>query len=119
MALCKHCDHQLSITQWTCTVCGVQSQGIFGQSRLGRLPGEWQDLAEQILLAGGNLKEVAQMQSISYPTLRKRVDSLIDALKHLRKSDQQEMERLLAEVESGRIQPEEASRRINEINHGS
>jgi hypothetical protein len=47
------------------------------------------------------------------------VDSLIDVLKHLRQSDQQEIEGLLTEVESGRMRPEEASRRISEMNHGS
>ena len=119
MSICKHCDQQQTITQWTCKACGVQTQGEFGQSRLARLPAEWLNLAEEILLAGGSLKEVARVQSISYPTLRKRVDGLIDALHDLRQSDQLEIDRLLNEVEAGRMNPEEASRRIGELNHGS
>ncbi len=119
MSQCLHCQQPLIVTRLECSACGVRSEGVFGQSRLGRLSGEMQELAEQILLAGGNLKEVAGLQSLSYPTLRKRVDGLITSLEKLRSADDEEVNRLLGEVELGRIHAEEAARRIKEMTHGS
>lgn len=87
--------------------------------RLARLPTSMQLLAEQVLLAAGNLKEVAGWQDVSYPTLKKRVDALIVSLQALRREDDETVERLLARVERGEVQPEYAARRIGEIRHGS
>lgn len=116
---CTICQHQMSIQRFDCPGCGVRYEGEFTQPRLARLPAEMQQLAEQVLLAGGNLKEVSAWQDVSYPTLRKRVDALIAALEDLRRADDKEVARLLGEVETGRIQAEYAARRISEIQHGS
>ena len=86
--------------------------------RLARLAHEHQDLAERILLSGGNLKEVAESVGISYPTLRKRLDEMIDALVALRHDDDLKAEALLEAVENRRMPPEEAARRIKEMNGG-
>jgi len=86
---------------------------------MARLSAEQLDLAERILLAGGNLKEVAAALEVSYPTLRKRLDALIVALDGLRKADADETERLLAAVEAGRMRAEEAARLIREMKGGS
>jgi hypothetical protein len=119
MSECHYCQHELSIARFECRHCGVALEGQFGQPRLGRLPAEMQQLAEQLLLAGGNLKEVAGWQNISYPTLRKRVDDLIARLQELRSGDEAETRRLLDEVEKGHLQPEQAARLIREANHGA
>jgi hypothetical protein len=118
MSDCCHCEHELTVTRLDCPACGVRYEGEFGQSRLARLPGEMHSLAEQVLLAGGNLKEVATWQGVSYPTLRKRIDGLIAALEQLRARDEELMDHLLGEVEAGRVTPEYAARRISEMSHG-
>ncbi|MDX1379835.1 MAG: DUF2089 family protein [Xanthomonadales bacterium] len=118
MKPCRYCHSELTVTRVHCHRCGVQCEGEFTLPRLARLAPELQSLAEQVLLAGGNLKEVAAVQGVSYPTLRKRIDALIGAVEALRASDQDETERLLGEVEAGRITPEYAARRIGELNDG-
>jgi hypothetical protein len=118
MTICRHCEHELTVSRLDCRACGVRYEGEFGQPRLARLPAEMQSLAEQVLLAGGNLKEVATWQGVSYPTLRKRIDGLIAALKQLRARDEERTDHLLGEVEAGRITPEYAARRISEMSHG-
>jgi len=87
--------------------------------RLARLEADHQQLAEQILLAAGNLKEVAGVLEVSYPTLRKRIDALIGALEALRGRDDALGHRYLEAVERGTMAPEEAARRIKELNGGA
>ncbi len=109
----------MDIGRYDCHHCAVQCEGGFAVPRLARLPGDMQQLAEQILLAGGNLKEVSGWQDVSYPTLRKRVDALIATLEELRREDEANVDALLADVESGAVRAEYAARRINEIHGGS
>ena len=102
-----------------CSGCGVAYEGVFHLPRLARLEAAHQGLAEQILLAAGNLKEVAGRLEISYPTLRKRVDALIDALAALGRDDAAASQGFLDAVEAGAMAPEEAARRIRELSGGA
>ena len=101
-----------------CPACGLRYEGRFGSPRLGRLEAGQQRLAEEIVLAAGNLKEVAAGMEVSYPTLRKRLDALIAALRELRRADHERAQSLLGEVEAGRMRPEEAARLIREFDGG-
>lgn len=116
---CSICKSNLKIGRLECPRCSVRYEGDFTLPRLARLPASMQQLAEQVVLAAGNLKEVARWQDVSYPTLRKRVDVLIDSLEALRHEDDATVERLLAQVENGEVLPEYAARRIGELQHGN
>ncbi len=102
-----------------CSACGLSYEGRFGLPRLARLDPGQQRLAEQILLAAGNLKEVAGTLEVSYPTLRKRLDALILALGELRAADEDRTAALLDGVEAGTRTAEEAARLIKEMNGGA
>lgn len=102
-----------------CPACRLAYDGSFHLPRLARLEAGHQQLAERILLAGGNLKEVAGALEVSYPTLRKRIDGLIEALEALRGDDDALGESYLEAVERGAMAPEEAARRIKELNGGA
>ena len=93
-------------------------EGDFGTPRLARLEPEDQQLIESFLLAGGNLKSLAENLSLSYPTLRKRLDAMINRLAELKAGDHQRNEQLLRKVESGDISPEMAARLMKETAHG-
>ena len=84
--------------------------------RLARLGIAHQILAEKFLLTGGNLKELAQMEGITYPTLRKQIDVLIAELEALKEEDNQMISELLDQVEQGELPAEAAERLIKEIN---
>ena len=65
----------------TCARCGVAVEATFPTSRLGNLPIEHQRFIEMFVLAGGNLKEIAEQTGISYPTVRSRLDKVIEMLR--------------------------------------
>ena len=115
---CLNCSGEIEIERTSCRSCGLAYEGRFSLPRLARLPAEYHALAERILLAGGNLKEVAGVENVSYPTLRKRVDALIQALDSLRAADEARAEQWLEAVEAGRMTPDEAARRMKESSGG-
>lgn len=118
MINCLNCESPLKIERLRCSACGLAYDGRFELPRLARLTPAEQKLVEDIVLATGNLKQVAQGLDISYPTLRKRVDALVRSLQELASEDRVRCESLLDEVEARRSTPEEAARLIKELNGG-
>ncbi len=118
MNQCANCHGALQVTRLHCPACGLSYEGRFHLPRLARLEPPQQALVEEIVLAAANLKDVAGSQEISYPTLKKRLDALIAALRDLRAEDEDRCRSLLDEVEAGTIKAEEAARLIRELNGG-
>ena len=117
MQQCPNCETILQSTRLHCNACSLAFEGTFQTARLARLEPEQQQLVEEIVLAGGNLKAVASALDVSYPTLRKRLDNLMSALQALREADEAQTTELLDAVEAGDMPAETATRLIREL-HG-
>jgi hypothetical protein len=78
---CPYCQQLMEVTRMTCRGCDCAIEATFPATRLARLPTEHQRFIEIFLLAGGNLKEIAQQVGVSYPTVRSRLDKVIDSLR--------------------------------------
>ncbi len=85
---CPACELQLKIEKLRCTSCATVIEGAFLLPRLARLSRQDQQLIELLVLADGSLKEVAKKLNVSYPTMRKRLDELVDHLAKEIKSDE-------------------------------
>ena len=64
-----------------CDECGVGVEADFPSTRLATLPVEHQRFIEMFVLAGGNLKLIAEQTGVSYPTVRSRLDKVIGVLR--------------------------------------
>lgn len=115
MFQCYNCRSEAKVAGVICRSCGLSWQGDFETPRLARLPAAEQQLVEAMILSGGNLSRMAEVLKVSYPTLRKRVDALIERLAALRQADSERIEELLAAVERGELAAEAAARRIGEM----
>ena len=80
IATCPVCAGELEISRLHCSSCGTTIEGEFGVGRFGRLGHEQMALLESFLRSRGNLKEMERMLGISYPTVRARVEALVQAL---------------------------------------
>jgi hypothetical protein len=118
MRICLNCQTPLQVTRLRCGACHIQYEGTFEVPPLGRIGSEHQRLAEEVLLAGGNLSTAARVLEISQPTLRKRLNGLIAALQELRSDDDRAVRQWLDDVEAGRLTPEAAARLIKERRGG-
>lgn len=116
MVSCPICHGTVHVERTACRHCNVRFDGGFELPRLARLPAGHRQLAEELILSGGNLKVLAGRLELSYPTLRKRVDSLIEALDDLRTVDESRTDSILNDIEAERMPANEGLRRIKEIN---
>jgi hypothetical protein len=80
ISTCPVCEHELAVTRLHCSECGTTLEGTFSVGRFGRLNREQLALLESFLRSRGNLREMERELSLSYPTIRGRVESLVKAL---------------------------------------
>lgn len=80
IATCPVCAGELVISRLHCRTCGTTLEGEFGVGRFGKLSREQMALLESFLSSRGNLKEMERALGISYPTVRARVEALVQAL---------------------------------------
>ena len=112
---CPYCQSPMTVTQMSCSACSVRIDAEFPMSRLGAMPVEHQRFIEMFVLAGGNLKEIAEQVGVSYPTIRSRLDKVIDALRNEISKTRRVQGNLLDAVEPGKTNAEEAARIIKGI----
>jgi len=79
--LCPYCSQSMAVSRMTCHHCHVSVEAAFPAPRLAGLPSEHQRFIELFILASGNLKQLAEQAGVSYPTVRSRLDKVIDALR--------------------------------------
>jgi hypothetical protein len=112
---CPYCGTPMTVTQMSCGGCGVSITADFPMSRIAGLPVEHQRFIEMFLLAGGNLKEIAEQVGVSYPTIRSRLDKVIEALRGEIAKTQRVRGNLLDAIEPGKTSAESAARLIKRI----
>lgn len=112
---CPYCGVTMVVSRMTCGRCAVSVEAAFPMSRLGSLPVEHQKFIEMFVLSGGNLKEIAEQTGVSYPTIRTRLDKVIDALRGEISKTRRVNGTLLDAVSPGRANAEEAAKLIKGI----
>lgn len=80
---CPSCTHKLHVTQLACENCETTVGGQFNLPLLSQLTQEEQDFILQFFLYSGSLKQMAQQMNISYPTVRNKLDDMIEHIKKL------------------------------------
>lgn len=80
IATCPVCSGELAVTRLRCGTCGTTIEGEFGVGRFARLTREQMQVLESFLRSRGNLRDMERELSISYPTVRSRVEALVRAL---------------------------------------
>lgn len=80
---CPSCSASLNVSRLSCPACTTEVSGNFPLPPLLRLPADEQAFVLQFFLTSGSLKEMASQMGISYPTVRNRLDDLIEKVKQL------------------------------------
>ncbi len=81
---CPSCDDALKVSQLRCDSCSTLVSGNYSMPVFLKLAAEEQDFILKFLLNSGSLKEMAKQMNMSYPTIRNRLDDLIEKINRLK-----------------------------------
>ena len=77
---CPACHGRLHVARLECSACGTGVDGRFNLSPFDRLTPAQQDFLLLFLRSRGNIRDVERELSLSYPTVRARLDAVLAAL---------------------------------------
>jgi len=113
---CPSCDSSnLHVVKIECADCATKFEGRFEISDLLKLPDDDLQFILDFVRCSGSLKEMAVIQKISYPTLRNRLNSLINTIEHLDIKNERSKDDILALLEDGKISAKDASAMLKKL----
>ncbi|OGO76812.1 MAG: hypothetical protein A2Y23_09055 [Clostridiales bacterium GWB2_37_7] len=77
---CPICSGKIEVTEFKCGSCASTIRGSFKLCKFCQLPKEQIEFAEIFIKNRGNIKEIERELGISYPTVKGKLDSLIESL---------------------------------------
>jgi hypothetical protein len=128
---CPSCASDLAVSKLHCHSCDITLEGDFSLPPLLRLNRAQLDFVEVFLKNRGIIREVERELGVSYPTVRARLDEVIEAIGfNLAAAPQDERQErgahedststknrraILEQLSSGNISPEDAMRALGTI----
>lgn len=81
---CPSCENALSVTQLSCGNCATIVSGNYSLPLLLQISEEEQNFILQFFMTSGSLKEMASQMGNSYPTVRNKLDDIIQKISLLK-----------------------------------
>lgn len=111
---CPVCDNKLKITRYTCDNCHTEIEGNFVGNKFANLSEEDLFFIEAFVMNRGSIKEMEKTLGMSYPSVRSRLDEVVQALGHTVDNEKSRVE-ILAMVKDGVLTTEEAAKLLEEL----
>src|SRR5690554_7570289 len=112
---CPVCGGDTSITKIRCSKCKTTIEGDFGLCKFCRLTPEQKEFIDVFIKCRGNIKEIEKELGISYPTVRSRLETVIESLGYKAEpvpqdnpESQEQRKAILEDLNQGNITSEEA-----------
>ncbi len=77
---CPICSRELDVVRLECKNCDTAIEGNFKLCKFCSLSKEQKEFAEIFIRNRGNIKEIEKDMGISYPTVKNKLENLIEAL---------------------------------------
>lgn len=111
---CPACQSEMHVVKYHCPKCQTEVCGNFKQNKFAKLSQDQQDFIETFVKKRGSIKEIEKEMGISYPTVRNKLDDVIEALGHQVERDYSRME-ILNALNRGEIRAEEAVKLMDQL----
>lgn len=117
---CPVCNQELEVTKLNCNFCGTSIEGNFEVCKFCRLSSEDTHFIEVFIKCRGNIKEVEKELNISYPTVRSKLNQVIEALGYEADSTSDEDKKtkrkeILDMLDSGEVTSKEAAKLLKDL----
>lgn len=109
---CPYCYGIMTVEKFRCGECEIVMEGSFPVPRLLQLKPDQLEFVERFVVASGSLKEMAKETGVSYPTVRNRLDRIIEALQGKISAEQERRVDIMDALEEGKITADEAAELI-------
>ena len=123
---CPTCGDLMHVSRLECDACGTSVEGSFFLHSMNRLPTESLAFLESFIRNKGVIKDIEVDLGISYPTVKARLDEVVNQLGYpqqqgrLRPSQEREERRtILEQLRTGAISAETAAERLAVLNERS
>ena len=112
---CPVCEHALHVTKLQCKKCDTTIENNFSLSKFATLSKEQLYFVEQFLVNRGNIKEVEKVLNISYPTVRAKLNEVINKLGYKQEEAKpNEKKDIIKQLDEGEISVEKALEMLKE-----
>ncbi len=118
---CPICGGEIIVTRIHCRECDVTIDGRFSSRTFSKLTPEQMDFVETFVRLEGKITHMEKELGLSYPTIRNRLHEVIRALGYEPGGEEEgaalsaeEREKILNDLDEGKITYEEAIRLIEE-----
>lgn len=85
--ICPSCDEGMHVQKIRCKACNTEISGEYAFPLITQLTGDDQDFITRFMLASGSLKEMAKQLKLSYPTVRNRLDEVIERIRKINEGE--------------------------------
>ena len=111
---CPICNSKLKVVRLQCESCKTGIDGNFELDKFSYLTDEQKEFIEIFVKNRGNIKEIEKDLGISYPTVRRNLDQVIEALGYSVKPSEEEVNKkeILEKLSLGELSSEEALKRL-------
>lgn len=110
---CPVCGQKLMVSRLSCNSCNIDITGQFELNKFTYLEKEQLEFVETFLRCQGSLKDVQTVLGISYPTAKKQLDGVLEALGYTQEPKKKnENIDILSRVESGELTAKQAAELI-------
>ncbi len=117
LGTCPVCSSRLEVTELHCNDCDTTIRGSFKLDKFSYLSKEQKYFIEVFLKNRGNIKEIEKDLGISYPTVKKNLENVINALGYgeIAENENLNKEAILEKLSNGEISSEEAMKMIKRL----
>ena len=108
------CASKLKVVRLECENCHTGIDGKFELDKFSYLSDDQKEFVEIFIKNRGNIKDIEKELGISYPTVRRNLDQVIEALGYSVKPTEEEQSKkeILEKLSLGEISSEEALKKL-------
>jgi hypothetical protein len=112
---CPSCEGELLATRLSCRGCGTSLDGQFEIPPLLQLSHDELAFVTAFVRSSGSLKAMAQQLSVSYPTVRNRLDDILAKLDGIERDVDKRRHAILDRLERGTLSAAAAAEELKKV----